>query len=134
MPSQKSLQDQFAQNLKGHCLDDTGLYRPLEFHPHCHRVGDIAFFDSNGKYEWIQNAFYSQVFLIPVLSCQSDIQSLERLGWRRFMGDEDTIVIETSFNHATKLAIGGSATVTKKELAATATTNLKESASYLLYV
>ena len=39
------------------------VYRPFSIEPHSNRVGDVAFFDSEGIYRWLQNAFHSDVSL-----------------------------------------------------------------------
>jgi hypothetical protein len=65
MKSKRSNQEEFAENLNGHCRGGIALYHPLEYRPgskiNC--VGDIAFFDSQGNYNWIHNAFDSLVLL-----------------------------------------------------------------------
>jgi hypothetical protein len=62
MPIRVSDQDAFAANLQSQCRGGTAIYHPLEFRSHSGRVGDIAFFNSQGKYMWVHNAFHTQVF------------------------------------------------------------------------
>jgi len=56
-----STQEKFADNLGGTPLG-TAVYHPIELKRSSGRVGDIAFFDENGKYQWIRNAFDSEVY------------------------------------------------------------------------
>ena len=57
MPPQ-SKQSSYSANLRGTPLG-IALYQPLQLQPETQvgRVGDIAFFDEDGRYEWITNAF-----------------------------------------------------------------------------
>lgn len=52
-------QEDYAKNLK--CSLGTAVYLPLPLRPHSGRVGDVAFFHSDGRYEWIRNAFDTEV-------------------------------------------------------------------------
>jgi hypothetical protein len=63
MPRQ-SKQASYAANLRGTPLG-TAVYQPLQMQPETKfgRVGDVAFFDEEGKYEWITNAFDREVHL-----------------------------------------------------------------------
>ena len=53
-------QEKYAKNLESQCRG-LAVYRPAAMQAHSHRVGDIAFFDSQGLYRWVQNAFNSYV-------------------------------------------------------------------------
>jgi hypothetical protein len=53
---QRSTQEKYAENL-GSTVLGTAVYRPVELEETSGRVGDIAFFDRNGKYQWIRNGF-----------------------------------------------------------------------------
>jgi hypothetical protein len=61
MPVRNSDQDAYAVNLASQSRGGTAIYHPLEFRAHCGRVGDIGFFDSQGKYIWVHNAFHTEV-------------------------------------------------------------------------
>jgi len=37
------------------------IYHPLKPRGHSQKVGDIAFFNQDGEYSWIQNAFDKEV-------------------------------------------------------------------------
>jgi hypothetical protein len=60
MPSRLSNQDSFAANLESQSRG-LAVYRPFQVQAHSRRVGDIAFFDSQGIYRWIHNALHSTV-------------------------------------------------------------------------
>ena len=60
MPLLKTKQERFAENLKDVNLG-TALYHPVQLKEHSGRVGDIAFFNSEGKYQWLRNAFHPEV-------------------------------------------------------------------------
>ena len=61
MPSQ-SKQTSYAANLRGTSLG-LAVYQPLPLQQDTKvgRVGDIAFFDEDGEYEWVTNAFETTV-------------------------------------------------------------------------
>jgi hypothetical protein len=59
--SSRSKQDIFAENLKGDPMG-MALFYPLPLRPGIRdggNVGDIAFFNSDGHYLWVSNAFCS---------------------------------------------------------------------------
>jgi hypothetical protein len=58
--SSGSTQAAFSANLAGTPLG-TAVYHPVPFNQRSGRVGDIAFFDENGGYKWIRNAFDDEV-------------------------------------------------------------------------
>ena len=68
MPSQskfpRSKQAAYATDLRGTPLG-LAVYQPLPLQQEekVGRVGDIAFFDEDGKYQWIANAFDIKVLL-----------------------------------------------------------------------
>jgi hypothetical protein len=62
MPVQISDQEGFAKNLQSQSRGGIAVYHPLEFLEHSGRIGDIAFFNSQGKYIWVHNAFHTQVW------------------------------------------------------------------------
>ena len=55
-----STQECFAANLKG-INHGTAIYRPFQMNDHSGKVGDVAFLDREGTYQWIRNAFHSEV-------------------------------------------------------------------------
>jgi hypothetical protein len=55
----------YAKDLAGTPVG-TAVYHPIEMRAFSARVGDIAFFDENGKYQWVCNAFHAQVHPIKV--------------------------------------------------------------------
>ena len=57
---QSSTQEAYAYNLKGKPLG-TAIYRPVLLLNHSRRVGDIGFFDREGRYKCIRNAFDVEV-------------------------------------------------------------------------
>ena len=69
MAPRPSKQATYAINLKGTPMG-TAVYQPIQLHPESKvgRVGDIAFFDEEGRYEWITNAFDTKVthFVTPI--------------------------------------------------------------------
>jgi hypothetical protein len=58
-----SRQEKFASNLDRTPLG-TAVYHPVELEMLSGRVGDIAFFDEKGKYQWIRNAFDEEVLIL----------------------------------------------------------------------
>jgi hypothetical protein len=57
----QSKQDIFAENLKGYSMG-MALFDPLPIGPEIRdigNVGDIAFFNEDGRYRWVSNAFCS---------------------------------------------------------------------------
>jgi hypothetical protein len=57
----RSKQNIFAENLKGYGMG-TALFDPLPIGLEIRdvgNIGDIAFFDEDGRYRWISNAFRS---------------------------------------------------------------------------
>ena len=64
MPPQ-SKQTSYVANLRGTPLG-LAVYQPLPLQQETKvgRVGDIAFFDDDGKYEWITNAFDTKVCIL----------------------------------------------------------------------
>jgi len=58
--SSQSPQEEFATNLKGH-VPGTAIFQPLEFRETVHKVADIAFWDTEGNYQWVHNGFYQNV-------------------------------------------------------------------------
>jgi hypothetical protein len=58
--SRASTQEKYATNLSSVALG-TALYRPVQFKALSGRVGDIAFIDKEGIYQWIANAFDNEV-------------------------------------------------------------------------
>ena len=73
----KSTQEKYATNLWTTSLG-TAIYHPIELEENSGKVGDIAFFDENGKYQWVRNTFDSRVgitgcsrFLIGARAWQS---------------------------------------------------------------
>jgi hypothetical protein len=56
-------QIQFAANLNGTSMG-MALYEPILYREGMHfgSTGDVAYFDSNGDYKWVCNAFASEVF------------------------------------------------------------------------
>lgn len=62
-----SRQSTYAANLS--CELGLAIYSPIALRSKSGRVGDIGFFQHDGSYEWIRNAFHSPVshaFLIPL--------------------------------------------------------------------
>jgi hypothetical protein len=59
MPRSPTTHEVYAENLK----DGPGMavYRPVQLRTHSGRVCDIGFFHNDGRYEWVRNAFYSEV-------------------------------------------------------------------------
>lgn len=55
-----AIQAAYAANLSGR-QHGTALYKPIVRDSHSGIVGDVAFFDSHGKYKWLQNAFFTEV-------------------------------------------------------------------------
>jgi hypothetical protein len=64
MPRRPSKQEVFAQNLGGTPLG-VAVYHPIPLKGNSGRVGDVAFFNGDGGYEWIANAFDTDVRLFP---------------------------------------------------------------------
>ena len=56
----RATQEKYAENLR-HTDLGLAVYHPIEFRQRSGRVGDIGFFDENGKYQWIRNAFDAEV-------------------------------------------------------------------------
>jgi hypothetical protein len=63
----QSKQKSYAANLRGTPLG-VAVYQPipLQNETKVGRVGDIAFFDEDGKYEWIANAFDIEVWTLSL--------------------------------------------------------------------
>ena len=57
-----SRQDAFAKNLS-RSFHGIAVYKPIEKGLHSGRIGDIGFFNDQGKYRWVHNAFFSEVSL-----------------------------------------------------------------------
>jgi hypothetical protein len=59
-----SKQSQYASNLTGTPMG-MALYEPIPYRDNRFygRVGDVAYFDSNGAYQWICNIFHTEVIL-----------------------------------------------------------------------
>lgn len=55
-----TIQDRFARNLSG-SYPGLAVYNPIQLRSHSGKIGDIAFFDENGRYMWIRNAFDIEV-------------------------------------------------------------------------
>jgi hypothetical protein len=55
-------QEAYASNLNGFGRG-TAVYRPEVEPEQSGRVGDVAFFDLEGRYQWIRNAFDTGVFI-----------------------------------------------------------------------
>ena len=55
-----SVQERFARNLEGVC-PGVAIYHPIKFDEHSGRVGDVAFFEQDGTYRVLRNAFHSEV-------------------------------------------------------------------------
>lgn len=60
MTTESSKQDAFNANLQSIQLG-IAVYGPIEMRQYSGRVGDVGFFDREGKYRWIGNAFYDMV-------------------------------------------------------------------------
>jgi len=58
-----SFQEAYSTNLSPHGKD-LPIYNPLKPRELSYTVGDIAYFTENGKYNWVANAFDTQVGLI----------------------------------------------------------------------
>ena len=99
-------------NLQSQSRGGIAVYHPLEFLPHEGRLGDIAFFDSRGKYRWIHNAFHTQVISLDEAT---HIQALQDLNWPWLSIEEKDVVTESS-HQSPKLAVGGSSIMTKRTL------------------
>ena len=67
MPRKRSKQEAFAADLSGTPLG-TAVYHPITMREKFGRVGDIAFFDSVGKYQWLANAFDTDVLFPPIVT------------------------------------------------------------------
>ncbi len=115
MPFQRSDQDDFAANLQGKSWGGTAVYEPFQFLPHKGRVGDIAFFDSRGKYIWLHNAFHTEVYPRFSAKCPTNRQDLRRLNWPEFTANENQVLTQTTHHDGCRLAVGGSVIMTKKE-------------------
>ena len=59
MPPTGSCQEVYAANLSNPL--GVAVFNPIPFRTETGRVGDIGFFHHNGEYEWIRNAFDSEV-------------------------------------------------------------------------
>ena len=57
-----SRQDAYAANLSLSNALGTAVLNPVPLRPKSGRVGDIAFFNRDGSFEWIRNAFHSEVY------------------------------------------------------------------------
>lgn len=57
--SRQSKQDAFADNLRNGLGE--AFYHPVPFRASSGRVGDIAYLNQDGRYEWIRNVFDSDV-------------------------------------------------------------------------
>jgi hypothetical protein len=113
MPSRKSDQDEFAVNLQSKAHGGIAVYHPPEFLLHSGRVGDLGYFDQRGNYEWIHNAFHTEVHIYGETS---DFQDLRLHNWPILNLAEETAITETSQNHDSKIAIGGSVKMTKTHI------------------
>jgi hypothetical protein len=81
MPRRVSDQEEFATNLKGKAWGgsrSTALYQPIQFLEHTGRVGDVAFFDSDGQYTWLHNASHSEVGFHDCASLPVGVDVLRR--------------------------------------------------------
>jgi hypothetical protein len=57
----RSRQQAFAANLSKNFSGGTAIYKPIPKASHSGLVGDIGFFNDQGKYEWLHNAFFEEV-------------------------------------------------------------------------
>src|SRR6202035_3953714 len=104
MSSPKTRQESFAENLKGANLG-TALYHPVQLKEHSGRVGDIAFFNNEGKYQWLRNAFHTEVE--PEFETNvSNSQTLRAWNWAEYTQPEENAVAECDPGHF-RVALGG---------------------------
>ena len=68
-----SAQDRYAELLAPSGSNRLALYRPVPFHENSGRVGDIGFFDEQGRFMWLANAF--QVEVLPNHASVSSLTS-----------------------------------------------------------
>jgi hypothetical protein len=55
-----SIQERYAKDMK-EVHSGVAVYHPIKFDDHSGRVGDVAFFNHEGTYRWLRNAFHSEV-------------------------------------------------------------------------
>jgi hypothetical protein len=112
MSSPKTRQESFAENLKGANLG-TALYHPVQLKEHSGRVGDIAFFNNEGKYQWLRNAFHTEVE--PEFETNvSNSQTLRAWNWAEYTQPEENAVAECDPGHF-RVALGGNITMTERD-------------------
>jgi hypothetical protein len=98
----QTTQERYASNLSSVALG-TALYRPVEFRTHSGRVGDIAFVDKMGIFQWIANAFHTEV---SPSSSKLILQDLLQWNWPTLAISDPVAVDQSTCGHF-KMAVGG---------------------------
>jgi hypothetical protein len=110
-----STQEIYAANLK--CQDlGYAVYRPFKQGDHFQKVGDIAFFDGEGMYRWVQNAFHVRVecYFFGLLLRKQDLRNSQ---WPMYSKSEIDAVTEDTKN-APAIALGKDVKMTRTNVGA----------------